>query len=220
MRDILRRRINDPSSGGQYSDAELDTMINVAVVLLQKEILKLRPYGFLQWELWDIVADQIRYPMTAGTINLVYVGYRQSASATKFTKLDKKDLLQVINNEVTKAYAHAGREILLTDDLVSTAVATGLRAIHVPTLELSADATTTEDKGIPRPLDMAIVVWAHELLTPESGESRTAVATERKEMLADLPEYFAQDTDGSSQLRPDFDRYPQLSVRGLANDIH
>ncbi len=206
MRDLLRRRLNDPEVGGTFSNAELNTMLNVSLCAVEKEILKIRPYAFLQWELWDITANQERYPLTVGTINLVCVG-RRTDPAARFSVLERKDLRPILNGEAS-GYCHAGREVVLSTDLVTQTIAQGLRAIHVPALELSDDASTTEDKGLPRPLDMAVVVWAQEYLTPEQGSARKEAAEERRELLADLPQYFVQDTDGPSVLKLDFVKYP------------
>jgi len=205
-RDILRRRLNDPVVGGQFSDAELNFFINQGLTLVEKEILKIRAYGFLQWELYDLTANQQRYPLTVGSLYPVYVGYRGASTGT-FTKLDRKNMLAVLDGSES-GYAHAGREIILSSSLVTATVSQGLRVIHVPAIELADDVSTTEDKGIPMPLDLAAVVWAQELATPETGEGRKEAAAERMGLLADLPLYLRTDGDGPEYLKFDFVKYP------------
>jgi hypothetical protein len=205
-RTILRRRLNDDAED-EYEDPELNEMINQGLALVQKEVLKVRPQAFTEWTTRNITANQNRYPLPVGTIKVLYVGTR-SASSGEFGKLDRKDFNVLINAyQGVRAYAHQGREILVAPT-PSEAVTDGMRLITIPTIELGDDDSTTEDKGLPRPLDMAAVVWAHELITPETGEDRAAVARERKDLLEDLPQWFANNADGNEQITLDLIKYP------------
>lgn len=205
IRTILRRRLNDTAKDQFPNDGELDDIINVALGLVQAEILKVKRYAFLQWELLDLVLNQQRYQFPVGTCGPVYVGTRQSVS-DEFVAIERQDLNKILRGEAT-GYAHAGREIVVFPK-TPTSVSQGLRIIHIPTLELSADATTTEDKGIPRPLDFAVAVWAYALLNPETGESRGELDRELGKLLENVPILFPADTDGAQVLQVELVKYP------------
>lgn len=206
-RGLMRSRLNDPATGGTYDDTRLNLLFNQGLALVQKEIMKVRPLAFMEWTLRDVVKDQARYPLPVGTMKLIYVGTR-SGTTGAFTRLERKPFDYVLDGTMpTRVYAHAGREIVIGPTPDST-VDDGMRTIVIPTIELGDDTSSTEDKGLPRPLDMAAVVWGVELATPESSPDRADVVAERKSLLDDLGQWFIDNADGNEELRLDLVKYP------------
>src|SRR5688500_16498133 len=80
MRSMLRRRLQE-ATADQWSDANLNDLLEVALHLVQKEVMKVRGDAFMVEDSAALVANQEFYQLPSGFWYELVVKFRASTSA-------------------------------------------------------------------------------------------------------------------------------------------
>jgi hypothetical protein len=188
MRTMLRRVLNEPVED-QFTDISLNDLLHNALLLVEKEVLKVSPQEFAEWELGDITAAKDLYPLPTRFIREYRVELLDAAG--KYNKLDKHEYDELVDDDL-EGYALLGRYICLRP-IPNTTRANGLRLVYCPVLTMAED---TDTPAIPDALHLAIVLWAKALACEETGEPTEATRQRITEMLLDLPMWWKPGTPG------------------------
>ena len=217
MRTLLRRRINEPIADN-WDDGTLDSLINVAYVLVQKQVRKVDPEALLAWEYRDTAVGAVWYEKPSGTRGPVEVGLKSSPLDADWTPLTRKPYFlarQYVSTPDT-VYCHRGRYIGIFP-APSQAVTQGLQFMHAPTDSLALD---TDVPRLEESLCYAIVVWAALLAKGESPEADTKDAVELQRILGDIPfDYGTIDYGQPLALVPDVSDARGLYGSSWRNDV-
>jgi hypothetical protein len=197
IRTLLRRQGQDVPSQ-EWSNAELNDIINLAYAKVMKEIVKVDPEAHLFWDTMDSTASTAWYPLPTATFGMVQVGIKSTASDTAFTKLKKKKYNDIKGNTgTTQAYCRRGTWIGIFP-APSTGVTDGIELIHSPIMSLGSD---TEEPRIKIPAQEAILYAAKDLMLGETDESSQDTLRRYAEIIGDLPLWYSLDSDGGDRLQ-------------------
>jgi hypothetical protein len=199
IRTMVRRRIQEEEAD-DWSDNDLNTLINVAYALVAKQVRKVNPTFLLHWEHRDTVAGTNWYEMPEGSRGPVDIGLLISSGSTDVQYLCRAsgEVARQNTNESETVYTLMG-DFIGIFPAPSQSVTNGLLIIHVPT------PTLAEDTDVPKleaTLHYAIVCWTALLAKGESPEDDTKEAKELSRILSDIPDDYGQD---------DFSQPPKLS---------
>lgn len=209
MRTMLQRRLDDEAEE-TWDDSELNDILNVALMRIEVEVLKVDPEAFLRLDDADIVADQELYAKPTNMVHEVAL-FKKSTTASTYCRLQRIDYNETLStcddgsgrsSEGLK-YAHWGRYFLLSPK-PSESQASGLRLAHVPILSMSDDADVPQ---LVQPLHLAVVLYADLLARGEDG---TGEGTEKKgtwselaSLLAAIPSYYRKSAADEQRIRAD-----------------
>ena len=202
LRTLLRRQVSDPASGTsgvQWTDAELNTIIENAYFLIQTAVFKHDRNAHLSWDTIDTVADQSEYALPS-TFGIRRLGLKSSSSDTLWTKLEKKVYEDIEEASGTSNYYAVMGQFLVIKPAPETAVTDGLQLIHTPIMSMSADSDTPKIK---EPLHIGIV-WMAVLLASDEDESKDLSETKAKlqNLLDSIPSWYILDSDENPRLQP------------------
>jgi len=219
MRTLLRRRLLEPTED-QWDDSTLNSLLNVALTLVRKQVRKVDPEFDIRWEYRDTVAGTNWYEKPAGTRGSIEIGVKASASDSDYTALKRQAYhiarVQVAITDSTMVYCHRGAYIGLFP-APTTSVADGIQFLHAPTETLSDD---TDIPRLEESLQYATVCWAALLAKGESPEDDSKDAKELARLLGDIPaDYGTIDLSQPILLQPDVADARGIFGRRVANDI-
>lgn len=213
MRTLLQRRISEPVGGDQWSDSDLNSILNEGCHLVQKEIMKLDPHAFIEIDTAPTVNGQNLYAKPTGLWYEHEVGIKGTGGSTwePYNRIEWSDTrlfpIPVIRRDdpydqndyerVSRGYVNVGRYFWI-NPAPTDAVADGLRVVYVPTVEMGED---TDVPAIHQALHMAVVVWAQRLILGETHEDIDKVKDELRDLLGDLPEYYKSSAGRNQNLR-------------------
>lgn len=188
MRSVLRRRVMEAAPGENWTDANLNEILNDALVQAQKEVMALVPDAFVHIARQNLVAAQEFYAQPAGIWYELHV-QTLNASTGRYDDIEQRDYSvgrtkTSADSEIT--YSILGRHFAIHPIPVA-AVTDGLQTIFVPTLSMSDDADVPE---IHLGLHMLIVLWAHRMLVGETGEQVAEIKDLIGEYRAAIPSYY------------------------------
>lgn len=196
LRTILRRRIHDVP-GVQWSDAELNDLLNLAYAKVQKEVVKVLPTAHLFWDRINIVAATAWYPMPESSFGIRRVGLLDPTTGL-YTKLRPKDYEDIReSNLVTTYYSLMGQWIGIFPVPTANLVA-GLEVIHSPLMAMAIDADVPRVKV---PIHDAIADWAVVLCLGETDEAAAEAKARLQDMINDLPFWYDVNNDEPVRLR-------------------
>ena len=196
LRTILRRRIHDVP-GVQWSDVELNDLLNLAYAKVQKEVVKVLPTAHLFWDHINIVAATTWYPVPESSFGLRRVGLLDSGTGL-YTKLKRYDYEDVMAGQyATTSYTEMGQWIGIFPTPTAN-VAAGLEIIHTPLMAMAADADVPRVKV---PIHDAIADWAVILCLGETDEAAAEAKTRLQDMVNDLPFWYQVNNDSPDRLR-------------------
>src|SRR6187551_803848 len=89
IRTLLRRRLNEQTADN-WDDSTLDTLINLAYALVQKQVRKVDPEALIFWDYRNTQVGVNWYEKPSGTRGSVEVGLKGSSSDTDWTALLRK----------------------------------------------------------------------------------------------------------------------------------
>jgi hypothetical protein len=187
MRTLLRRRLND-SSGDNWTNVELNELLNEGLHLIQKEVLKFLPDAFMHVYHGPVtIADEF-YPLPDGFWYELSVGIRSSSSATTFGIVTRGNYDRDRGNAAgtTPGYDIRGRFIVFMPRF-SFDHASGFELQFVPTLSMSSDALAPE---IHQGLHLGVVVQSQLIALGETIESPTPAAEQLKRIIDDIPLFY------------------------------
>lgn len=207
LRTMVRRRLQEDVAD-QWSDSELNDLINVALQRMQTAIMRVHPEAFISIATANVVVGstlQARfYSLPPGfwyETMLELLG-----TDGEYAKLERKSYREArAADEGSDAfYARHGQYFVLAP-APAAAVTNGLRVTFVPTLSLSAD---TDVPAIPVGLHAGIVLWAHLFALPESGEAEAQESVRRdlKALTDEIPLVYLESASDPAYLVPDIQK--------------
>lgn len=196
IRTMLRRQIQDVDAV-EWSNAELNDIINLAYAKIQKEIFKVWPEAHLFWDYMDVNATVSWYPLPA-TFGISEFGMKSAASDTTWTRLDPKTYENIKDLTGTKYYYCQRGQWIGIFPAPSTTVTNGLELVHTPIMAMSAD---TDLPRIKLPLHEAIVYWAKDICLGDSDEESQATRQRMADIVNDLPYWYEQKTDDPDKIQ-------------------
>jgi hypothetical protein len=182
IRTLVRRRLNEETADN-WSDSVLNTIIDLAYALVQKQVRKVDPEALLFWDYRNTVANTNWYEKPSGTRGPVEVGLKTTSADTDWTPLVRKPYHIARDWTGETVYCHRGNYVGIFP-APTTAVTNGIQFIHAPT-----DAIPTDDDSpkIEPTLHYAIVLWATMIAKGDSPESDTKDAQELQRIIGDIP---------------------------------
>lgn len=190
MRDQLRRLVQDPQSL-EWSDVELNNMLNVAYSLVQKEIVKVDKEAHLSWDYMNLTAGTSWYPLPQ-TFGVSQVSAKFSTTDTVFTEIHRKRYRDIVSLTGTQHFYSRRGQWLGIFPAPTASITSGLQLVHTPIYQLSAD---TDVPRIKLPLHMTIVLWAKLLLVGETDEQSGETRDRVLEQIGDIPVWYSADSD-------------------------
>lgn len=184
MRTLLRRRLLEPVAD-QWDDSTLNSLLNLGLSLVRKQIRKVDPEFDIYWEYRDTVAGTSWYEKPAGTRGSVEIGLKKAASDSDWGAL-RRAAYHVARTHTSAAdtvYCHRGAYIGIFP-APSASVSDGIQFLHAPTESLAED---TDIPRIEESLQYAVVCWAALLAKGESPEDDSKDAKELTRLLGDIP---------------------------------
>lgn len=189
IRTVLRRNIKDPETGGEFSNAELNDIINLGYSLVQKEVRKFYPEAHLTWDYINTEVGENWYPLPP-TFSVTHVGYKASATDTVWTVLGPpkayRDLAGLVTTGSTTYYTRRGQWIGIFP-APTEAVTDGIEIVHNSIHSMSADGETPRVKV---PLHLAILYWAKLIALGETDANAGETRQRLDEILGDIASWY------------------------------
>jgi len=201
MRTLLRRRLLEPTAD-QWDDSTLNSLLNLGLSLVRKQIRKVDAEFDIRWEYRDTAAGTSWYEKPAGTRGPTEIGLKKAASDTDWSALKRAPyhIARTYTSEAEMVYCHRGVYIGLFP-APTTGVTDGIQFLHAPTETLADD---TDVPRIEESLQYAVVCWAALLAKGESPEDDSKDAKELARLLGDIPaDYGSIDLGQPIPLQPD-----------------
>lgn len=214
IRSFVRRALMEDVADN-WTDAELNTIINAAAQSWQDYILAVDDTALLEWHYASLVEGQRYYAKPAGMRQEVELGYLedggeyQPMSVTSFGAIRRgwnkgsssrnSDVDLNADGTVTYEYAHAGAWFYL-DWKPSTALVDGLECAYVPDISLGSD---TESPAIALGLHYGIVAEAVIMAKGETEEDDSRWVRERQIMVSKIPHFYRKTSAGPEVVHPD-----------------
>lgn len=212
IRTLVRKHLQEPAAAN-WADADLNTLIDLAVALVAKAIRKVLPDAFVSTSTANIVSGTNWYNFPAGCRAIKRVGLLSSGV---YGRIERKsqDIAESWTGDTV--YCVRGQQIGLFPTPTAN-LALGIQYEYAPTLSLTQD---TDEPVFAAELHLAVVLWATLLAKGESPEDDTKEARQLQQLLADIPEdYGAMNHDSPETLTVDVDRLAGRGGSRLANDV-
>lgn len=194
MRPWVFRRIMDPQQQ-RFSQAEVDSAINQASLLVQKEVMRVSPDAFRRIYTRNLVSGVYRYPVPVGLLRTKMLMLDYSGSGT-FSRAgtSPEDMIETGEwaeiNEPDPKFCVVGGEVVIWPT-PSRAVTGGMKLYYAPCLAFSDDDYDPEVDGLVQPLHIGIVLYAAKMLMPEDGEDTKTITEELREILSNVGDYYS-----------------------------
>lgn len=182
-----------------WTDGDLNEILDVAVHKLQTRIMAVDPSAFVYIDNTPLVANQEFYPKPNGFwYELVFRILNSSTGL--YERVSKRDyeFAESLGTGSGPVYSHVGRHFAIRP-IPATSVASGIQILYVPTLSMATDA---EDLPIHFGLHDAVIKQAQVLLLPETGEAYKEVAGLLAEDILSIPSYYRQHAGEPDQFNP------------------
>lgn len=190
MRVLLRRELQDVQEVQWPDNEELNSLLNNAYALVQKEIRKVSPNAHQFWDYINTVSGTSWYPLPA-TFGVRRVSLKNTTS-NKYEKLSPKnydDIKDLSGREYY--YAKEGQWIGVFP--APGTIAAGIEVVHVPIMSMADDADVPRIKA---PLHIGIVWWAKLLALGETTDAAGEAITRLRELIGDISNWYDLTTDG------------------------
>lgn len=198
MRALLRRFTQD-TVAQEWTNDELNAIINEGYLWVQKELRKVDVEAHVITDRVNTVAGESWYPLPQ-TFSLLRVRLQDTAAETGRTILLPKRLSDIENLQGTTQYYALRGQFIAIYPAPTEAVVGGLEIEHDPILELA------EDDDLPRlklPLHLAIVYKAREVALGDTDESTGEFKDRLASIMSDLGQWYNQQGDENMKLIPD-----------------
>lgn len=228
MRTLLRRRLQEPDED-QFTDSELNDLLNLALSRLQTVIMTYDPDAFLSMYRKDITLGQKLYETPADFMYVVTVEVLDVPSSNygQIRPMKYQDTLNTVLGTapimppVAQRYGRFGRKNLFLYPIPTATVADGLQVVYCPTLVMSDDDSVPD---LPLVLHMAVVMRAQLYAMDETGDDAKAVQASLGEILAEIPRWYQRSADEPDTLDIDLGKdklygNPMAGVGALRNGI-
>ena len=200
-RAILRSRLHEEVSD-QWSDARLNTLLNLGLAEVQKKIIAIDPMAFVWIDKGDIVVPagrEMLYPWPEGfqyEFEVAVLG-----DDGKYGVIPRIDYHASRDYSSELAYAPHGAHFILAPAPTSAKV-DGLQIKYMPTLTMASDAVTLPVK---QGLHMAVVIYAERFALGDTGESRKDSQEELAEIINGIPQFYVASASTPRQLGIDLE---------------
>jgi len=218
MRALLRRRLQDTAATPELSDANLNELLNLALLDIQEAVLAVDPGAFVSVDTFDQAASQERYDKPPGFLYEYELAILDASKAAGWRPLIRQSYQEsrLRVSGATVAYSSLGRFFYLSP-IPSASVNEGLRLTWVYSLSMNADSDVPL---LVLPLHDAVVDAAMAKALSETSEleamDRANARVARK--LERLPTYYRRSRNPLS-IQPALRR--NLSNRHrLARDVY
>lgn len=217
IRTILRRHINDVGDangdGVQWSDEELNEVIDTAYQLVTKEVRKIDPEAHLSWDYADIVSGRSWYDMPE-TFGLSHVAILDTSSGLYIPIKQKKYedigphqfwsgavIVSGATSILDQTYYTIRGQFIGIFPTPSVSITDGLELVHFPIKALTEDCETPIIKS---PLHICIAWWAKLILLGDTDGNSQETRVRLQEVLGDIAGWYNQATNASEKLSPEF----------------
>lgn len=187
MRTLLRKRLNEDTEDN-WTDQELNRLLDIGLQQVQKEILKVDPQKFLYTWVADIVANQVYYQKPAGIWVELAIAKLSDGRYVPMDYRDWDDAFEAVGTTEasTTRYSIEGDYYMLSP-APTVSITNGLKVVGIPTLVMATDNSVPK---VNVGLHMAIVAWSQLLALGETGDPEDKVKDNLKELLGDIPLYY------------------------------
>lgn len=201
MRDSLRRRLQEETAD-RWQDIDLNQCLNLGLVELQKEILKVDPEAFSFVDRADVVADQEFYEFPAGTwyereIRLLSTTspLRYGPALRRVSFPERADPTALSGASVV--YARFDRSRFVLSPVPSVSVVNGMEIVWVPTLTMALDTTVPP---VHLGLHLAVVEFAEVIATADVGDTNEETIKDLARIVNSIPQYYLVSAGTPSRL--------------------
>lgn len=187
---MLRRRLQERVAD-QWTDAELNELLNLGLLEIQKSVLQVDPLAIIWIDVDDIVAGQEFYEVPPGMWYEFEVGVKTSASDADFTILDpcSYHTRRSLSSGAGR-YSRLGKYISIRP-IPTGSVVDGLQVRYVPSLSMSNDSDVPD---LNLGLHLGIVLWAQILALGESLEDSGPTQATLKGLIEQIPLFYRNTT--------------------------
>jgi hypothetical protein len=190
MRDKLRRRLQE-TTPDRWQNVDLDTCLNLGLVELQKEIMKVDPEAFTYVDRADIVAGQEFYEFPAGIWYERELRLLTSTSPVTYTPMRRIAFTERADPSSlaadTPLYARFDRGRFVLCPIPATSVVNGLEIVWVPTLTMALDTTVPP---VHLGLHLAVVEFAEVIANADVGDTSEETLKDLARMINSIPQYY------------------------------
>jgi hypothetical protein len=187
MRSKLRRRLQEDVPD-RWTDVQLNEALNLGLVELQKEVMKVDPEAFCFVDRADIVAGQEWYKWPAGTW---YERELRILSGTTYTPIRRIAFTERGDNSILAAsgpsYASFDRSRFVLCPIPTVSVVNGMEIVWVPTLTMALDTTVPP---VHLGLHLAIVEFAEVIATADVGDTNEETVKDLARIINSIPQYY------------------------------
>jgi hypothetical protein len=184
MRTLLRRELNEVSAE-QWSDSELNDLLNYGLQWVQTQIVKVSPAFVVHRYLAPIQANKDLVDKPVGMLWEWRFEKLDSSSST-YKRVPRHpggyEEMTKRGSGADLAYTHIGRWFAV-HPVPTSDLADGWRVWFMPTLDMAADSDVPD---IVHPLHYAVVLKAKLLAIGETAESSDDTRKRLGDMLADI----------------------------------
>jgi hypothetical protein len=193
MRLSLRRRLQE-TDPDRWQDTDLDQCLNLGLVELQKEILKVDPEAFSFVDRMDLVAGQEFYEFPAGTWYEREIRLQATGSPLTYgPPLRRVAFLERTDPSVlagsSAVYARFDRSRFVISPIPSASVVSGAEMVWVPTLTMALD---TSVPPVHLGLHLAVVEFAEVIATADVGDTTEETLKDLARIINSIPQYYLQ----------------------------
>lgn len=214
MRDMLRRILMEDSADN-WTDTELNEILNLALQSWQDYVLAVDPDAFLQWDYADLTVDERYYPKPVGMRSEVELGYKGDTSWTDYKPLElygyqslrrgivgtrRESDTDPIPTEPSGKYAHAGDFFFLGWNPAAT-VSEGLEVSYVPHLTMAVDSDVPD---LAIGLHYGVVVEAAIMALDETPEPTEKLEKKRDRLVNKIGLYYRKSQASGDHIHPSF----------------
>lgn len=209
LRTILRRRVQEVTAE-QWTNAELDELLNLAYGRVATHLLRYNPDAFISIYTKDLTSGDQTYASPPGFLFPMQVRVKDADGQYRKAKRKKWADIRKREEDATDTsdevwYAQLGRNTIYISPSPTSNVAAGLELTFsgVPTIAV-ADDTAVPD--LPLPLHIGLVYWAEIMAIGEGRESSASVREELNSLLADIPNWYMASGDEPDTLDIDLQK--------------
>lgn len=191
MRTLLRRYVKD-TSATEWSDNELNEILNLAYAQVQTELQKSHSESHVILEHMDSELNTNWYPIPQ-SFSVQEVSLKPTSADTSWVKLDYKEYNDIRSVSSTKTYWTKRGQWIGIFPAPSETVTSGLELWHNSILQMADDDETPRMK---LPLHIAIVYKAADIALGDTDESGALYKARYEEVIAQLPLWYDRNLQG------------------------
>lgn len=186
-RDLLRRRLRDTEEE-IWTDGQLNSIINLAILRVQLRVMRVNPEAELTVWRANLVSGQQYYNKPAGATNFIEVAMKDSDAATGYRPLTRSDYFRnrdrtEPSGDILGTYYSLFANKVFVAPAPTSDVTDGLQFIGVPALSAGDDADVLP---LHLALHFAVVLYAEIIAKGETDEAKAEIREELNAVDADI----------------------------------